>query len=623
MMQDNLITVPLSRLIDSDANARTGELPRIPELAASISAHGMMYPLVVTEAKMGRKTCYAVAAGRRRRAALELLREQGAIDAEHEVLCLLVDDARAVELSTVENVQREPMHPADAYEAFRKMVDAGSTIEDVAARFGVTPTVVERRLKLAKVSPELIATYRAGDMSLEQLMAMTVTDDHAAQQQVWNSLPRHERTPERLRRTLLGQDTVRSDSGLAAFVGKDVYLQAGGRTQVDLFESTAYWLDGALTRDLACAKLQAEADELHKAEGWAWALALFNPSYGDMSAFGHAPTTSREPTKKEATAIKKLNTRKEQVEREMSDLEEKGDEQTEQYATLSEEWDRIEGELDDIDDRLQVVDDKTHAGVVVYFQNNARHILRGVIKPEDKKAVTKLARAAAQSQPGSGQDAPATDARPLSERLARTLTAQRTAALQAVLIERTDVALTTLAYGLVSSLWAERYWRYNAIGIRTTDTDHALTQADASIEQTRAWHQVTAAREAWAARLPEDRAELWAVLLAMPREELLSLLAFCTAVTVDGIQSRPDAHETDAVAQAVALDMGDWWEATPESYLSHVPKAHVLTAVTEGASAAEAAPLAAMKKGPMVEAAARALAGKRWLPPALRVQHGQ
>ncbi|RYP51228.1 hypothetical protein DL770_011057 [Monosporascus sp. CRB-9-2] len=183
-MQRNLITVPLSCLVDSDANVRTGELPNIPALAATIRVHGLMHPLVVTEVKKGRKTCYPVAAGRRRRAALELLRDQGAIDADHEVLCLLAEsEAEALELSTAENIEREDMHPADEYEAFRRMVDAGTSIEDVAARYGVTPAVVERRLKLAKVSPALIAAYRADDMSLEQLMAMTVTDDHAAQEQ--------------------------------------------------------------------------------------------------------------------------------------------------------------------------------------------------------------------------------------------------------------------------------------------------------------------------------------------------------------------------------------------------------------------------------------------------------
>lgn len=100
-MQRNLITVPLSRLVESDANVRTGELPNIPALAASIRVHGLMHPLVVTEVKQGRKTCYAVAAGRRRRAAMELLRDQRAIDADHDVLCLVAENESEADRKSV------------------------------------------------------------------------------------------------------------------------------------------------------------------------------------------------------------------------------------------------------------------------------------------------------------------------------------------------------------------------------------------------------------------------------------------------------------------------------------------------------------------------------------------
>ena len=140
-----------------------------------------------------------------------------------------------------------------------------------------------------------------------------------------------------------------------ANVRTGAYLAAGGRTQVDLFESTAYWLDGALTRDMALAKMGAEAEAIRAAEGWAWALALLNPSYSDMEAFGRAPTTLREPTKKEAATIKKLDTRKTKIERDMGDIEERGEEESEAYAALSDEWDRIEGELSDLQDQMQVV----------------------------------------------------------------------------------------------------------------------------------------------------------------------------------------------------------------------------------------------------------------------------
>jgi ParB family transcriptional regulator, chromosome partitioning protein len=44
------------------------------------------------------------------------------------------------------------MHPAEEFEVFRALIDPGQCVEDVAARFGVKPVVVQRWLKLANVS---------------------------------------------------------------------------------------------------------------------------------------------------------------------------------------------------------------------------------------------------------------------------------------------------------------------------------------------------------------------------------------------------------------------------------------------------------------------------------------
>ena len=57
------------------------------------------------------------------------------------------------------------MHPADQFEAFKKLADErGFGAEDIAARFGVTPHVVRQRLRLSAVSPRLIEAYRNGEM---------------------------------------------------------------------------------------------------------------------------------------------------------------------------------------------------------------------------------------------------------------------------------------------------------------------------------------------------------------------------------------------------------------------------------------------------------------------------
>ena len=53
--------------------------------------------------------------------------------------------------------------------------DAPRGLEDIAARFGVTPTLLRQRLKLACVSPKFMQIYRDGLMSFDQLMAFRET----------------------------------------------------------------------------------------------------------------------------------------------------------------------------------------------------------------------------------------------------------------------------------------------------------------------------------------------------------------------------------------------------------------------------------------------------------------
>jgi ParB family transcriptional regulator, chromosome partitioning protein len=180
-------TIPLNKLLAWDGNVRKTDSDKaISELAASIKAHGLLQSLVVRKDKRGK---YAVIAGRRRLLALMSLAESGDLQATAPIACnILEDEANAVEIGLAENVVREAMHPADEFEAFRALVDDGMPVPDIAARFGVTDTVVQKRLKLARVSPKLLDAFRRGDMTLQHVMAFTVSDDHAAQERVWSSL---------------------------------------------------------------------------------------------------------------------------------------------------------------------------------------------------------------------------------------------------------------------------------------------------------------------------------------------------------------------------------------------------------------------------------------------------
>jgi len=68
------------------------------------------------------------------------------------------------------------------------------------------------------------------------------------------------------------------------------------------------------------------------------------------------------------------------------------------------------------------VADKSLAGVVVLFQHNTVKILRGAIKPDDRKAAAKIERAATRAAFGAGDGTDAAPAPTLSEKLTRALT---------------------------------------------------------------------------------------------------------------------------------------------------------------------------------------------------------
>jgi ParB family chromosome partitioning protein len=159
------------------------------------------------------------------------------------------------------------------------------------------------------------------------------------------------------------------------------------------------------------------------------------------------------------------------------------------------------------------------------------------------------------------------------------------------------------------------------LSVKLEDCDSTLLQhGEEGLETGRAWIELKAMRNAWGDRLPGDADKLLPWLIALPSSELCDLLALCAALSLNAVSSSEREHAADALANAVKLDMADWWEASTDGYLQHVPKARILAAVEEASSAAEAAPLGKLKKGELVARAAAALAGKRWLPTPLRAR---
>jgi ParB family chromosome partitioning protein len=606
--------VALNLLDLSEDNVRTtASADGIAELAELIYSQGLLLALhVVPQIADDRETGrFGVVAGGRRLRAMQLLVKQQRLAADAPVECKVVPRDRATEVSTAENSGREAMHPADEFEAFRKMVDEGRSIEEVAARFGVTVRSVQRRLKLANVAPSLLAQYRKGKATLDQMQALAVTDDQEHQVAVWNSLDTYQRHAHTLRNRLLIEEVLTTDPRVK-FIGLNAYKAAGGTTRLDLFSAKeqTYLTDVALLDLLLAEKLDAEAEAI-RAEGWRWVEVRARFDYSERAGFSQARPERREPTKQEASAIKELEAK-------IAANEEVWDEDDEgKWEQFNAEQRTLDAQLSALQDSLLCWSDecKAVAGVVVTLEDGVLTAHRGLVRPEDRKA--------SRAPDGVALDGNRSEkVKPeVPEKLMQALTSHRTLALQAALLQNQHVAIATLAHGLlVSSLHCGGLScaKVSLTGCRQRALDLAAVAAN-----DRAANSLDAAAQRWADVIPEDEGRWYAWLLAQPMEVLLELLTYLTVQSIDAIhgRERDDFQPSDELAEALSHDMADWWEATAETYLHAVPKAKLVEAVTEACGAKAAEPLAQMKKEAAVAAAAEALKGMRWLPKPLRRKH--
>lgn len=90
----------------------------------------------------------------------------------------------------------------------------------------MTAQVVRLRLRLAAISPKLMQVYRKGDLTLEQLTAFALTEDHARQEAAFDRLSYH-RDVSSIRRRLTETHVPASDRR-ARFVGIVAYVEAAG-----------------------------------------------------------------------------------------------------------------------------------------------------------------------------------------------------------------------------------------------------------------------------------------------------------------------------------------------------------------------------------------------------------
>ena len=623
-----VLDIPLNRLKKSPKNARKvahGEAA-IEALAASIAAKGMLQAPVVEpelDETGSPNGFYLVTIGEGRRLAMLLRVKRKEIRKSEPVRCVVDTANDPHEISLDENVTRTDMHPADQFDAFRRLAeDRGWGAEEIAARFGVSAHVVRQRLRLGAVSPKLMAIYRDGGLNLDQLMAFAVTEDHARQEQVYEQLS-FNRSPGVVRRAMTEAKVPASDRR-AIFVGAEAYAEAGGTILRDLFtEDGGGWLeDAALLDRLATAKLEQIAAEVSEAEGWKWATAALDYPHGHGFRRVYPHRVAR--PEDEQAQMAALSEELEALSTQWADSE---DLPPEVEATFAE----LEAALEGFGDSYRYAPDEIARGgvfVVLGHEGEAR-VERGLIKPEDEAPEPEAeadAEVEAAGDGGGGETPDTTEpeedaAAPLSERLVLDLTAYRTLGLRDALAADPNLALVALTHALAVKTFYPPYEQASCVDVKVVSAyldGHAPGVSDSA-----AGRRIAERHEAWASRLPRGASEVWAYVFALGSGDLLDLLAHCVGLGVNAVHNpldrRPGAwSHADVLARALDLDMTRTWRPTVASYFGRVTKARIVEAVTEGAGEGAAAPLADLKKPEMAEAAETALAGKGWLPALLR-----
>ncbi len=152
----------------------------LQELCDSIKAQGIIQPLVVRKHDSG----YELVAGERR---LRAAKKAGLFQVP--VIVKSVSDEKILEISIVENIQREDLNPLEKAEAYHRLIAEFNLTQDQAAmRVGQSRSAVANFLRLRQLPDQIKDSIRDGSLSMGHARALLGTDTSAQQLAAWRAV---------------------------------------------------------------------------------------------------------------------------------------------------------------------------------------------------------------------------------------------------------------------------------------------------------------------------------------------------------------------------------------------------------------------------------------------------
>ncbi|MKA67362.1 ParB/RepB/Spo0J family partition protein, partial [Salmonella enterica] len=561
LAQTEEVSVPLASLIKSPLNVRTVpySAESVSELAESIKGVGLLQNLVVHALPGDR---YGVAAGGRRLAALNMLAERNILPADWPVRVKVIPQELATAASMTENGHRRDMHPAEQIAGFRAMAQEGKTPAQIGDLLGYSPRHVQRMLKLADLAPVILDALAEDRITTEHCQALALENDTARQVQVfeaacqsgWGGKPE----VQTIRRLVTESEVAVAGNTKFRFVGADAFSPDELRT--DLFSDDEGGYVDCVALDAALLeKLQAVAEFLREAEGWGWCAGRMEPvgeCREDAGTYRCLPEPEAVLTEAEEERLNELMARYDALENQC------------------EESDQLEAEMKLMRCMAKVrawtPEMRAGGGVVVSWRYGNVCVQRGVqLRSEDD---------AADDADRTEQVQEKVSVEEISLPLLTKMSSERTLAVQAALMQQPDKSLALLAWTLCLNVFGSGAYSSPA-RIYLECGHYSLTSAAPSGKEGTAFMALMAEHFRLAALLPDEWERDMTTFLSLSQEVLLSLLSFCTACSIHGVQTRECGHTSrsplDSLETAIGFHMRDWWQPTKANFFGHLKKPQI------------------------------------------------
>ncbi|ENT7030782.1 ParB/RepB/Spo0J family partition protein [Salmonella enterica] len=602
--------VPLSALVKSPQNVRIVpySAESVRELADSIKGIGLLQNLVVHLLPDG---LYGVAAGGRRLAAMSLLVTEKMLPPDWPVRVKVVPEDLATAASLTENGQHLEMHPAEQIAGFRAMAAEGKTPAQTGDLLGYSPRHVQRMLKLAGLAPVILEALAEDKITTEHCQALALEDNPERQVQVYEAACRESwnNKPEvRVIRNLITESEVPThNNSKFRFVGENAF--SADEVRADLFSEEQGGFVDRLALDTALLeKLQWVAECLKEVEGWAWCAGRMEP----VSRYGEDATVYRIQDEPDAVYT-------EQEQQRLDELQELYDEN----QTASDETDALESEMEAIDCAVQLrawtPEMRAQSGVVVSWRQGEICVQRGVMLREQSETEEEPA----QVKTYERQPEPVDE---ISVPLLTRMCAERTLAVQAALMQQPEKSVALLAWTLCLNVFGSG--AYNRPAQISLDCKHySLTNTAPSGKEGMAFLTLMQEGQRLEELLPEGWKQDFTTFFTLSTADLLALLSFCTACSLDGMQTRGTGGTTrsplDALETALAFHLRDWWQPTKADFFTGLRKPQIIAALNEAGLTGAARDAEKMKKGDAAELAEDKMRDTRWVPVWMRAPDAQ